>query len=386
MGGGLNRLRVAVVHDWLTSYAGSERVLEQVLRIVPQADVFCLVDFLPAEQRGFLGARRVRTSFLQKMPFCRRHYRTYLPLMPLAVEQFDLSGYDLVISSSHAVAKGALTGADQPHVCLCHSPMRYAWDLYHESLGAAGLARGPRGLLARLTMHYLRLWDARTANGVDVFVAVSNFIARRIWKVYRRRSTVIYPPVDVAAFTPGGPKDDYYLAVSRFVPYKRMDLVAEAFRRLPDRRLVAVGDGPQLAAIRRRAPRNVRLVGRQGQAELIRYMQQARALVFAATEDFGIVPVEAQACGTPVIAYGRGGAAETVIDGQTGLLFDEKTPAALADAVRRFEAQADRFDPARARANAERFGPERFRRDLAALLERTSCGGGVSEPDRIRRG
>jgi glycosyltransferase involved in cell wall biosynthesis len=362
------RMRVALVHDWFTVYAGSERVVEQILRVFPQADVYALVDFLKEEERGFLQGKRAQVSFIQRLPGAQQRYRTYLPLMPLAIEQFDLRGYDLVISSSHAVAKGVITGPDQLHVCYCHSPMRYAWDLQHEYLKESGLERGVKSWIARALLHYLRLWDSRTANGVDVFIANSRYIARRILKVYRREAEVIYPPVDVEAFTLRQDKEDFYLTASRMVPYKRIDLIVEAFSQMPDKRLVVIGDGPEMPKVRAKAGPNVTLLGYQPFEVLRDYMQRAKAFVFAAEEDFGIVPVEAQACGTPVIAFGKGGATETVVAGETGVFFQDQNVPSLIRAVEEFERL--RFDPLRVRKNAERFSSERFRREFAALIER----------------
>lgn len=364
--------RVAVVHDWLTVYAGAERVLEQMLLAFPQADLYSLVDFLPEDGRGFIGGRRARTSFLQGLPRARTHYRSYLPLMPLAIEQFDLSGYDLVISSSHAVAKGVLTGPDQLHVCMCYSPIRYAWDLQHQYLEEAGLTRGLKGAAARLLLHRVRLWDARTPNGVDEFIAISSFIARRIQKVYRRDSVVIYPPVDTSGFELRETKEDFYLTASRLVPYKKIDLIVEAFARLPDKRLVVIGDGPEMAKVRAKAGPNVQLLGYQPFSVLKDHMQRARAFVFAAEEDFGIVPLEAQACGTPVIAYGKGGSLETVRgldaggEAATGVFFDAQTVPSLQAAVRTFEGHT--FSPEAARANAERFSVARFQGEFRPFV------------------
>jgi len=363
-------MRVAIVHEWLSTYAGSERLLEQELAVFTDADVFCTVDFLPAEQRRFLDAKRVTKSFIQKLPFARRHFRSYLPLMPLAVEQFDLSGYDVVISNSHAVAKGVLTGPDQLHICMCLTPIRYAWDLQRQYLHGSGLDGRLRGWAAKLVLHYLRIWDVRSAHGVDEFIAISRFVARRIAKYYRRDAIVLYPPVDTNAFALRTDKQDFYLAASRMVPYKRMDLIVEAFRRMPDRKLIVIGDGPDARRVRAATGPNVRLLGQVDQATLIDHMQRARAFVFAAEEDFGIVPVEAQACGTPVIALRRGAVTETVIDGRTGLFFDEQTPESIRQAVERFETRAGPFDPHEIRANAELFGNERFRRELAETVER----------------
>lgn len=367
-------MKVAVVHDWLTEYAGSERVLEQILLVYPHADLYAVADFLPSAQRGFLGGRAVRTSAIQRLPLARRRFRQYLPLMPLAVEQFDLSGYDLVLSSSHAVAKGVLTGPDQLHVCYCHSPMRYAWDLQHEYLRDSRRQRGVASLVARAVLHYLRQWDARSANGVDEFVANSAFVARRIAKAYRRAATVIHPPVDTAAFTPGSTaRADFYVTASRLVPYKRVDLIAAAFATMPSRRLVVIGDGPARARAQALAGPNVTFLGRQPHEVLRDHLRRARAFVFAAREDFGISPLEAQACGTPVIAFGAGGALETVrglgADGPTGVFFAEQSVPALRDAVEAFEARHAEFVPRAARANAERFAPERFRAELRAFVE-----------------
>jgi glycosyltransferase involved in cell wall biosynthesis len=366
-------MRVAIVHDWLVTYAGAERVLEQMLLCYPDAELYSLIDFVPQSERAFLGERRVHTSFLQRLPGIRRRYRSFLPLMPVAIEQFDLSGHDLVLSSSYAVAKGVLTGPDQLHVCLCHSPMRYAWDLQHQYLRETGLDRGLRGSMARWMLHRMRLWDVRSAVGVDRFVAISRYIQRRIWKVYRRRSTVIYPPVDVDVFTPGNSREDFYVTASRMVPYKRMDLIVEAFASLPDRRLIVIGDGPEAARIRARAAPNIEFLGRQPLEILRDRLRSARAFVFAAEEDFGIVPLEAQACGTPVLAYGKGGARETIRPlGQaepTGLFFEEQSVPAIVDAVQRFERDGDVIEPGACRRNAVRFAPARFRQELMDYVE-----------------
>jgi glycosyltransferase involved in cell wall biosynthesis len=369
---------VAVVHDWLVTYAGSERVLEQILAVVPDADLFAVVDFVPEGERGFLGGRRPRTTFVQRLPLARRAHRAYLPLMPVAVEQLDLSAYDLVISSSHAVAKGVLVAPDALHVCYCHSPLRYAWDLQHEYLRESGLGWGPRGLAARWLLHRLRAWDAQSANRVDRFVANSAFVARRIRKAYRRRARVVHPPVDVAAFTPDpsarAGAGDYYVTASRFVPYKRVPMLVEAFRALPDRRLVVIGDGPEREAVRRAAGPNVEVLGHLSQPELVRWLRGARAFLFGAVEDFGIAPLEAQAAGVPVIGYAGGGLRETVpgLDAPSpcGVHFSAQTPEAVRAGVLDFEAAEGRITAEACRANAERFAPERFRAEFGALLER----------------
>jgi glycosyltransferase involved in cell wall biosynthesis len=368
-----SKVRIAIVHDWFVTYAGSERVVEQILSLFPSADVFSLIDFLDNDTREFLKLKTVRTSFIQQLPRARRKYRQYLPLMPLAIEQFDLSSYDLVISSSHAVAKGVITGPDQLHVSYVHSPMRYAWDLQHQYLRESKLDRGVKGWLARILLHRLRLWDARTAASVDSFVANSAFIARRIWKTYRREATVIYPPVDVSAFALREVKEDFYLTASRMVPYKRIDLIVKAFNNMPNRRLTVIGSGPDFEKTKSLAGPNVELLGYQPFEVLKDYMQRARAFVFAAEEDFGIIPVEAQACGTPVISFRKGGVCETVRglehDIPTGVFFGTQDEHALEQAVLEFEAASHRFEPPRIREHALQFGTERFHEEFRAHIE-----------------
>lgn len=361
-------IKVAIVHDWLVTYAGAERLLEEIINCFPEADLFAIVDFVPQNERGFLKDKAVKTSFIQKLPLAKKKYRAYLPFMPLAVEQFDLSGYNIVISSSHAVAKGAITGPDQLHISYVHSPMRYAWDLQHQYLKETGLDRGLKGWLAKRELHKLRMWDLRTANGVDHFLANSRFIARRIWKVYRREATVIYPPVDIDSFTLCEQKEDFFLTASRMVPYKKIDLIANAFSLMPDKRLYIIGDGPDFDKVKSKSGANVELLGYQPFEVLRDYMQRAKAFVFAAEEDFGIVPIEAQACGTPVIAYGKGGALESVTEGETGLFFDAQTTPSIIEAVHRFEDMKDSFIPAKIREKSLRFSKDRFKREFMSFV------------------
>ncbi len=363
----LKDLKVAIVHDWLPLYGGAERVLEQILHVCPQAELYSMIDAVPEEHRGFLRGKTVTTSFIQKLPFAKKKYRSYLPLMPLAVEQFDLSRFDIIISSSYAVAKGVLTGPDQLHICFCHSPMRYAWDLQHEYLMETGMTRGVKSFLTRALLHYLRIWDTRTSHGVDYFVANSHYIGRRIRKAYGRSSAVVYPPVDTEVFAPVAEKDNYYVTASRFVPYKKIRLVVEAFARMPERTLHVLGHGPSWKEIAAKATPNVKMLGYQNSLAMIAQLQKAKAFVYAAQEDFGILPVEAQACGTPVIAYGRGGATETVIDGTTGILFPSQTVEGICWGVDQFERRA--FDSKVVRANAERFSIARFRKDFGDFLQ-----------------
>jgi glycosyltransferase involved in cell wall biosynthesis len=362
-------MKVAFVHEWLTTYAGSEKVLEMMLADFPAADVFCLIDYLPAEHRaGFLG-RSFRTTYMQRIPFVSKIYRYLLPLMPFAIEQLDLSGYDVVISNSHAVAKGVITGPDQLHICYCYSPMRYAWDLQAQYLTESGLQSGLRSLAARWLLHRIRGWDYRTAQNVDHFIACSAYIGRRIKKAYHRDSTVIYPNVAVDDFVIDRPRGDFYMTSSRMVPYKKMHLIVEAFAKMPDRQLVVIGAGPQFQRCKALAGSNVKLLGYQPHSVLLSHMQRARAFIFAAEEDFGITPVEAQACGTPVLAFSRGGAAETVVDQVTGLLFHEQSAAAIQQAVLDFESVEDSFEPAVIRANALRFSADRFREEFRRYVD-----------------
>lgn len=364
-------MKIAFVHDWLVTYAGAEKVLEQMVECFPDADLFSVVDFL--DERRFLKGKRATTSFIQRLPFARKKYRAYLPLMPFAIEQLDLSQYDVVVSSSHAVAKGVLTGPDQVHISYVHSPIRYAWDLQHQYLVQSKLTHGLKSWVARLTLHYIRMWDSRTAAGVDYFLCNSNFIRRRIIKTYRRDAQVLYPPVDLAAFNVRETKEDFYLTASRMVPYKKIDLIAESFARMPDRRLVIIGDGPEMERVRAKAGKNVSILGYQSFEVLKDHMQRAKAFVFAAEEDFGITPVEAQACGTPVIAFGKGGAVETVRDihspQPTGVLFATQTVDAIVQAVETFESHASLFTPENCRLNAERFSTSLFKEAFTAYVE-----------------
>ncbi|HEY8250488.1 MAG TPA: glycosyltransferase [Burkholderiales bacterium] len=357
--------RVAVVHEWLLDYAGSERVVREILEVVPEADLFVLIDRRDEELRSAIPRPARGTSFLQRLPRPHKWLRYYVPLMPLAVGGLDVSAYDLVISSSHAVAKGVATGENQLHLSYVHTPMRYAWDLRDEYLRAAGLDRGLRGWAARFTLERLRRWDVRSAEGVDVFLANSAHVAARIRNSYGREAEVLYPPVDVAAFPLHAQKQDFYLTVSRLEAYKRVDLLVEAFSAMRERKLVIVGGGSELGRLRAMAPPNVELTGRLPMPQVVERMQRARAFLFAGIEDFGIVMAEAQACGTPLVAFGRGGAAEIVRE-DTGVLFQAQTADALIEAVRRFE--SGRFSPEKCRANALRFDRARFRERFGELL------------------
>ncbi len=377
-------MKTAIVHDWLVTYAGAERALEQIVSLYPEADLYSLVDFIPQGQRDFILNKKVKSSFLQSFPFAKKKYRNYLPFMPLAIEQFDLSAYDLVISSSHAVAKGVLTHDRQLHVCYCYTPMRYAWDLRQQYLHESGLDRGLKGMIARMVLNYVRKWDLASANRVDHYIAISHYIAQRIKRAYSIDAAVIYPPVDIDSFVPYANKEGFYLTASRMVPYKKVKLIVEAFSRMPDKKLIVIGDGPDYPKIHSVAGKNIELLGYQSPSVLKDYMQKAKAFVYAAEEDFGIVTVEAQACGTPVIAFGRGGSLETVnplqnsehgmrnenLSAPTGVFFYEQTTDALKEAVKRFEKSPDAFDTQEVRKNAERFGINRFKREFKVFVDK----------------
>ncbi|CAI1121799.1 glycosyltransferase family 4 protein [Serratia entomophila] len=366
-------LSIGLVSDWLVTRGGAESVIKELLALYPHMDLYAVIDFLAdADRADFLG-KKAETTFIQHLPLAKKYYPMYLPLMPYAIEQLDLKEHDIIISSSHAVSKGVLTGPDQLHISYIHSPMRYVWDLQHHYLKESGLDKGIKGLVAKWFLHKMRLWDYRTANGVDYMVANSGFIARRIKKVYGRDADIIYPPVDVERFSVCENKEDFYLTASRMVPYKRIDLIVEAFSALPDKKLVVIGDGSEMKKIKSKAKSNIEILGYQNNDVLEDYMKRAKAFVFAAEEDFGITPVEAQACGTPVIAYGRGGALETVrpygVDRPTGIFFPSQTVSALLEAISRFEAVSHEFIAQDCRSNASRFSVERFQGEMSAYVQ-----------------
>ncbi len=367
-------LKVAIVHDWLVTRGGAELVLDELLATFPGADVFTLVD-QRADRGGGETRMPVTTSWLQHVPGIARTYRSWLPLMPLALRSLNVADYDVVISNSHAVAKGIRTHRNQLHVCYCLSPMRYAWDLKGQYLRESGLDRGVKGAAASAMLERMRRWDLANTRGVDAFATLSHYIAERIQRAYARNAEVIYPPVDTDFFTPAGDRGDFYVTASRFVPYKRIDMIAAAFRRLADRRLIVIGDGPDWAKVRAAAGPNVELAGRLPRSEVRDYLRRARAFVFAAEEDFGIAPVEAQACGTPVIAFGRGGATETVrgldAPAPTGVFYEEQSADALAAAVQKFERLPQPIDAAACRDNSLRFGAALFRSNIRGFVERS---------------
>lgn len=363
------------MHEWLTPKAtgGSELVVREILKSV-EADLYALIDFESTNPQSYLFGRRIGTTFLQHFPWASKGVQNYLPLLPLAIEQLDLRDYDVILSSSHAVAKGVLTRPQQLHLCYCHTPMRYAWDLTFDYLNSSAMGRGLPGSITRYLLHRLRQWDVISANRVDYFIANSRHTARRIWRCYRREAQVIYPPVHTERFSFLAQKSDFYLTVSRLVSYKQVTLIVEAFNQL-GYPLVVIGDGPQLQALRHLAKPNVQVLGFCPDRMVEEYMAQAKAFVYAACEDFGIALVEAQACGTPVIAYGAGGALETVRDIRkhpdkgTGLFFLDQSPQALMEAVKAFEARATAFSPEQIQLNAAQFAPTVFRDRYLTFLD-----------------
>ncbi|WP_174507948.1 glycosyltransferase family 4 protein [Klebsiella oxytoca] len=367
------KINVGIVADWLVTYAGAERVIKEFVDIFPQSELYSIVDFLSDDARSYLHNKKAKTSFIQKFPFAKNKYQKYLPFMPMAIEQLDVSSHDVILSSSHAVAKGVLTGPDQLHISYVHSPIRYAWDLQHQYLKESGLDKGLKGLLAKWILHKIRMWDVRTSCGVDHYIANSHFIARRIKKVYGRTAQVIYPPVAVNRFLLDENKHDYYFTASRLVPYKRIDLIVEAFSKMPDKKLVVIGDGSEMDKVKSKASSNVSILGYQPDSVMQEHMQKAKAFVFAAEEDFGITPVEAQACGTPIIAFGKGGSLETVrpygVSNPTGVFFYEQKVNSIIDAVNSFENIQDEILAVDCRMNAERFSEERFRYEIESFVD-----------------
>ncbi|MGL5059499.1 MAG: glycosyltransferase [Microcoleus sp.] len=372
-----DKLKYALVHEWLTPLAtgGSELVVQEILKYVA-ADVYALIDFESTNPESYLFGREIGTTFLQHFPKARSGVQKYLPFLPIAIEQLDLREYDIILSSSHAVAKGILTSPQQLHVCYCHTPMRYAWDLTFDYLRNSKAGSGIPGIFTRYLLHRLRQWDAIAANRVDYFIANSQHTARRIWRCYRRQAEVIYPPVDIHRFPFMPQKQDFYVTVCRLVSYKNIGAIVEAFNQL-GRDLVVIGTGPELEKIRQMAKPNVQILGRQPGEVVEKYLSEAKAFVYAACEDFGIALVEAQACGTPVISYAAGGALETVLDIRqhpergTGLFFSSQTAAALVAAVREFEELQEKFQPERGRLRAAQFAPEVFKQRYLAFVEQS---------------
>lgn len=362
-------MKKALISDWYYVNGGAEKVIHSINSIWNDFDHFALIDFLSDEDRNFiLNGKKVKTSFIQKFPTVKKNHRKFLQLFPIAIEQFDLSDYDLIISSSSAVAKGIKVKKEQLHICYCHSPMRYAWDLREQYLEDAGLTKGLKGLYAKFVLDKMQKWDLSNSENVDYFIANSKYIAQRIKKTYNKDSVVIYPPVDVDFFSLEETKEDYYLTASRLVPYKKIQLIVEAFNELPDLKLIVAGEGPELEKLKKVAKSNIEFVGFVENKKLRSLMQKAKAFIFAAEEDFGIIPVEVQACGTPVIALSKGGTLETVVENQTGIFFDEQTAEKIKKAVIEFGKK--KFDPKVIREHSLIFSKERFEKEIKEFVER----------------
>jgi glycosyltransferase involved in cell wall biosynthesis len=359
-------MKKALIHDWYYVNGGAEKVIKSINTIYQDFDHYALVDFLDKKDReDILNGASVQTSFIQKLPTAKTNHRKFLQLFPYAIEQFDLSDYDLIVSSSAAISKGVLSKTDQLHICYCHSPMRYAWDLYHQYLKEENFGY-LKNIYAKYVLHKMRIWDRINSDRVDIFIANSNYVKNRIKKIYRRDAVVVYPPVDVEQFKLCEIKDDYYFTASRMVPYKKISLIVEAFKKMPSKQLIVAGDGPKFNSIKSKASSNTTFLGNVEYSKLINYMSKAKAFVFAAEEDFGIIPVEAQACGTPVIGYNKGGLTETVIHKKTGFLFDHQTTESIEHAVKEFEKLS--FDPILIRENAERFSKVRFEKEFEKIV------------------
>jgi glycosyltransferase involved in cell wall biosynthesis len=368
---------VALVHDWLTGMRGGEKVLEAIAAFYPDAPIFTLLH-VPGSVSAALEAHEIRTSFVQRLPGAARHYRQYLPLFPRAIESFDFSGYDFVISTSHCVAKSVIVPAETPHLCYCHSPMRYAWDQFDAYFGPAQVGR-VRSAAMRALMKRMAAWDAATANRVDAFVANSQYVAGRIRRYYNRGATVVYPSVDTDFYQPDPARrpDPFFLVVSALVPYKRLEVAIEAVRAV-NGRLKIVGRGPEEARLRALAGPETEFAGWLSDVEIRHLYQRCQAVLMPGVEDFGMVPVEAQACGRPVVALAAGGALESVVDGETGILVDEATPSAFAEGLRRVA--SGHFDTDAIRRNAERFSTPRFNREIQQAIEATKSTRTVAAP------
>lgn len=366
---------VALVHDWCPSFRGGERVLAALCKEFPGADVFTLFDFLDQQVKDehFPGVA-FQTSVANRLPLVEKYYRALFPVCPFLIEQFDVTGYDAVISSSAAFARGIITRPDQPHLCYVHSPIRYAWDEQFSYLSQDRMGYGPKGLLFRYFLHKLRTWDARTAHGPDLMLANSSYVRSRIRRIYGRDARVVFPPVATGEMQLVTNKDDYYVTASFLAPYKRTDLVIEAFNAMPSRRLVVVGEGQQSKSLRSLARPNIEFTGFLPREKYVQTVAQARALVFAGCEDFGIALAEAQACGTPLIAFGRGGACDIVRPlgesaAPTGILFDAQTVAAVQEAVEYFDNHRASIAPLACRENADRFSEARFDGEIARAFD-----------------
>jgi len=360
-------LKVAIVHDWLVVNGGAEKVLKEILKLYPEANIFTLVDFLtPKDRVDILNGKETTTSFIQKLPFAKRAFRNYLPLFPKAIESLDLKEYDLIISSSWAVAKGIKRDKNQTHICYCHTPIRYAWDLYSEYTQNL---KQPKKFLVKKSLEYIKRWDIESLDRVDYFIANSNFVKKRIKNIYKKEATVINPPVDIEKFRLYTKKENFYLTASRLVPYKKTKLIVEAFNKMPNKKLIVIGQGEELKEIKNIANSNIKILGYVDDATLVWYMQRAKAFVYGALEDFGIVPIEAMACGTPLIAFGEGGVEDSIVENLNGIIFKRQRVEDIIDAIYRFEKL--NFNAIQVSKSVEKFSTQRFHKELKNFIERS---------------
>ncbi|RME57183.1 glycosyltransferase family 4 protein [Candidatus Parcubacteria bacterium] len=357
-------MKVAIVHYWLVGMRGGEKVIEQLCELFPQADIFTHV-YDEGAVSETIRKHHVNTTFINRLPKAKSMYQSYLPLMPLALEQLDLRGYDLVISSESGPSKGVLTDPEAVHICYCHTPMRYIWDMYQDYYRNSGKLKR---LVMPPLLHYLRMWDVSSSTRVDQFVANSNFIAKRIKKYYRRDADVIHPPVVTHEFDLSEKIEDYYLMVGQLVKYKRADLAVDAFNR-NGKKLIIIGEGDEIHELKKRAKGNIMILGRKPFETIKKYYSECKALVFPGLEDFGIVPLEAMASGRPVIAYGRGGALDYVHNGKTGILFEDQTVDSLNGAIEKFESSGVEYSPSQIKEFAELFSASEFRRKFDAKVK-----------------
>lgn len=389
-------MKVALVHDWYNVSAGGEKVMRAILNsftdksyphespfasdwekiTVDQIDVYSLIDFLRKTDRQYLlNGRKVNTTFLQHFPFAKTYYRNYLPFFKAATQSIDLSGYDLIISSSAAVSKNVRKQKGQIHICYCHTPIRYAWDLEEAYLQHLNPILKPFTFLIKWVLSSLRKWDLTSTPNVDYFLANSAFVAERIKRIYNRDAAIVYPPVDTNSFALAGlPRKDFYVTAGRLVPYKNVELIAEAFSKMPDKTLYIIGDGPDKHKVAKYAGKNVVLLGYQPKDRMVKYIQQAKAFILAAEEDFGITTVEAQSCGTPIIAYQKGGYLETVVDGKTGVFFENQSAQSICDAVHHFERNQRAFEPQQIRENALQFSEHIFNKHFVSHVKKVLYG------------
>lgn len=375
MSDSLKGINVGLVHDWLPTLGGAEKVVQQLVETFPNHELYTLFNFLNDEDLAFINAKKINVSSLNSLPFVEKYYRNLLLMCTRKIEQFDVTKHDIVISSSAALSKGVITSVDQHHFCYMHSPARYAWDLSHQYLeDINGKLVGLKRLIARELIYRYRFWDVRTTNTIDHIIANSEFIKKRIYKIYRRNAEVIYPPVNIDKFClQSGSRDEYYVTASRLVPYKKIDLIVKAFSKNKQRKLIVIGDGPELSNLKSIATNNVEFIGYQTLDNMVQLIQNAKAFVFAAFEDFGIVPVEAQACGTPVICFGKGGTAETVKNlgdfKPTGVHFYRQHEDDINIALDIFDKNIDTFTVENCRENAEFFSQTRFQDDIQTFVQ-----------------